>query len=619
MDKDLILNHCSTIVRTLFCRFEILLPEEEDLDGAIDRIADICWDWVTSASWVNEGGLPSKWRAGEHKLNKTDTLKIGDDCCKNGRFWKMKRIEWGREETGIQFVNHIFVVRDDRRVEFSLLQDVIHQYERISPSDRPIYPPKVIREVMDAYECKMGDEEISQRWSPISPPSVPELMDKITDPSRRVPIVLMSKRWDTKRSIVKRPGSLAGRLAGLAHVYLLSDLNTKQFEDLFGKQWLGNGTIRIYWPGITQDNIDSDPAWNDMYSKRAFEEKFDSDEGPLCQDIINRVCAATMTLPASSPLVNDIRSRIDDEQRRQEEDALQEQRDIVLGDLKTSEDKVAYLEGENTKLSGRISNMDIELSQRERQIDEKAEMEETLRFQISTLNDEISGMKQLKSALDEAISRNPEGGFEALHEHLESYGTEEEEPEPEPDFKNLVEVIETARSEMSRLTFLSSAIKSVKKTKADVVPSDVYEVFRELNDSVWDEIKAAIDQKRLTGKGRINIQQCMKESFGGKYAERESNETMQKYGNELNRKGRLFKFKEDVRIRIEPHIKLGSKDNPLRIHVLALHNKSEYEAIQEYTKSNGKMGRKKARKAILNFPAIIIGWCGDHLPTSKMP
>lgn len=606
-------------MRTLFCRFEILLSEEEDLDGAIDRIADICWDWVTSASWVNEGGLPSKWRAGEHKLNKTDTLQIDDDCCKNGRFWKMKRIEWGREETGIQFVNHIFVVRDDRRVEFSLLQDIIHQYERISPSDRPIYPPKVIREVMDAYECKMGDEEISQRWSPISPPSVPELVDKITNPSRRVPIVLMSKRWDTKRSIVRRPGSLSGRLAGLAHVYLLSDLNTKQFEDLFGKQWVGNGTIRIYWPGITQDKIDSDPAWNDMYSKRAFEEKYDRDEGPLCQDIINRVCAATMTLPASSSLVSDIRSRINDEQRRQEEDALQEQRDIVLGDLKTSEDKVVYLEGENTKLSGRISNMDIELSQRERQIDEKAEMEETLRFQISTLNDEISGMKQLKSALNEAISRNPEGGFEALYEHLESYGTEEEEPEPEPDFKNLVEVIETARSEMSRLTFLSSAVKSVKKTKADVVPSDVYEVFRELNDSVWDEIKAAIDQKRLTGKGRINIQQCMKDSFGGKYAERESNETMQKYRNELNRKGRLFKFNENVRIRIEPHIKLGSKDNPLRIHVLALHNKSEYEAIEEYTKSNGKMGRKKVKKAILNFPAIIIGWCGDHLPTSKMP
>ena len=613
------MSHCSTNVRTLFCRLELLLSGEEDPDSAIDRIADICWEWVTAASWVNESNLPDKWEAGEHKLNNTDTLHIDDDRCENGRFWKMKRIEWGREDTELQIVNHIFVVRDDRRIEFSLLQDFVHQYERISPSDRAVYPPWVIRAVMDAYDCKMGDEEISQSWSSISPPNVPELVDKITNPSRRVPIVLMSKRWDTKRSIVRSPGSLSGRLAGLAHVYQLSDLNTQQFGDLFGEQWLGNGTIRIFWPGITRDKIDSDPAWNDMYSKRSFEEKYERDEGPLCQDIINIVCAATMTLPASSSLVNGIRSRIEDEQRRQEEEALQEQRDIVLGDLKTSKDKVAYLEDEDKKLSGRISNMDIELSQKGRQIEEMAEMEETLRFQISSLGDEIKGLKDLRRALDEAISRDPEGGFEARLEHLEDYGKEEEEPEPEPEFKNLEEVIDTARRELSRLTFLSSAMKSAKKTKADVVPSVVYDVFRELHDSVWDEIKAAMDQNRLKGPNRINIQQCMKESFGGKYAEKESAQTMNKYRNEFNQKGRQFTLSPggDIHIRIEPHLKLGSNDNPLRIHVLVLHHKSEYEATQVFYKSNGKMSKKKARKAISNFPAIIIGWCGDHLPTTK--
>ena len=619
MDKDLILKHCFTNVRTLFCRFELLLSEEEDPDGAIDRIADICWEWITTASWVNESNLPDKWETGEHKLNNSGTLHIDDDRCENGRFWKMKRIEWGREDTELQIVNHIFVVRDDRRVEFSLLQDFVHQYERISPSDRPVYPPWVIRAVMDAYDCKMGDEEISQSWSSISPPNVPELVDKITNSSRRVPIVLMSKRWDTKRSIVSRPGSLSGRLAGLTHVYQLSDLNTQQFGDLFGKQWLGNGTIRIFWPGITRDKIDSDPAWNDMYSKRSFEEKYDSDEGLLCQEIINRVSAATMTLPASSSLVNRIRGRIEDEQRRQEEGALQEQRDIVLGELKTSEEKVAYFEDENEKMSGRISIMDIELGQMRREINERAEMEETLRFQISNLGDEIKGLKDLRRALDEAISRDPEGGFDALLEHLEDYGKEEEEPEPEPEFNDLSEVIDTAKQELPRLIFSKDALKSAKKTNAEVDLSAVYEAFRELNGSVWEEIKAAMDQNRLKGKNRINIQQCMKNSFGGKYAERESSATMKKYQHENNYKGRQFSLSGDILIRIESHLKFGSNDNPLRIHVLVLHNQTEYEATEIFTKSNGKKGRRKAPKAIRNFPAIIIGWCGDHLPNAKKP
>ena len=620
MDKDLILNHCFTNVRTLFCRFELLLSEEEDPDGAIDRIADICWEWVTTASWVNESKLPGKWEVGEHKLNNTDTLHIDDDRCENGRFWKMRRIEWGREDTELQIVNHIFVVRDDRRVEFSLLQDVVLQHERISPSDRAVYPPWVIRAVMDAYDCKMGDEEISQSWSSISPPNVPELMGKITNPSRRIPIVLMSKRWDTKRSIVRSPGSLSGRLAGLAHVFLLSDLNTRQYGDLFGEQWLGNGTIRIFWPGkSTRELIDSDPAWNDMYSKRVFEERYASDEGPLCQDIINRVCAATMTLPASSPLVTGIRNRIEDEQRRQEETILQKQRDIVLGDLKTSKDRVTYLGEENTKLSGIISNMNIQLSQKKREINDKAEVEESLRFQISNLNDEISGFKSIEMAIKEANKRNPEGGNEAFLEYLENYGKEEEEPEPEPEFENLLEVIDTAKRELPRLRFSQDALKSAKKTKAEAVLSDVYEVFRELNDSVWDEIKAAMDQDRLKGKNRINVQQCMKDSFGGKYAERESTETMEKYQHENNTKGRQFRLSGDILIRIEPHLKLGSNDNPLRIYVLVLHNQTKYEATEIFTKSNGKMGKRKAPKAISNFPAIIIGWCGDHLPTTKKP
>ena len=57
----------------------------------------------------------------------------------------------------------------------------------------------------------------------------------------------MSKSWETKKSIIKKPGKLSNRLAGLADVFILSDPNTKQLGDVFGQQWLSNGTLRIFW------------------------------------------------------------------------------------------------------------------------------------------------------------------------------------------------------------------------------------------------------------------------------------------------------------------------------------------------------------------------------------
>ena len=605
-------------MRSLFTRLDLLFSDEQESDAAMDNIADLCWEWVVTAPWVDETNLSGKWGVGEYKLNNTDTLLIQDFFCENGRFWRMKRTEWGREDTGLQIVNHVFIVRDDRRVEFSLLQDFVHQYESIKPSDAAVYPPWVIRAVVESYDCKMGDEQISQNWSSISPPNVPQLIEKIINPIRRLPIVLMSKRWDTKRTII-RPGSLSGRLSGLAHVYQLSDLNTRQFGEAFGRQWLGNGTIRIYWPGITRENIESNPSWDNMYSKRSFEEKYDSDEVSLRQDIINRICAATIALPASGPLVSLIRSRIDEEERMQEAGKLHEQRQAILGELKTTEEKVAYYEEEVKKMSGQITTLDIELLQSSRQIENHNETEGTLRFQIDKLSNENKALKSIKRILEEAAERNPDGGIDAFVEHINDYGKEEEEPEPEPQFNNLEEAIGLARKNLSRLKFLSPAIKSAKKTTSDANPSDVYDVFRELNDSVWPEIKSAIDQKRIMGPNRFNIVKHMKESFGGKYAEKESILTMDRYQRELNHKGRYFPLsdKGDIHIKIEPHLKLGSNDNPLRIHVLVLHNKSEYEAVHVSYNSNGKKVRKKINKAINDFPAIIIGWCGDHLPNAR--
>jgi hypothetical protein len=223
----------------------------------------------------------------------------------------------------------------------------------------------------------------------------------------------------------------------------------------------------------------------------------------------------------------------------------------------------------------------------------------------------------MQRVMEEALRRNPEGGLEEFEAHVQRYGSEEEEPEPEPEYRTVLEAVEAAKSNLSRLKFLDSALDSAKKTNTDADPAEVYEIFRRLNEDIWKEMKTSMDQDKLSEKKiRVNVQKMLNDWLGGKFAEGESSLTMDKFGKEKNPNGRMFSFGDDSMIRIEPHIKLGSK-NKLRIHLLCLNPENNYEAVISYTKRNGKIGTKKA-KPVRSFPSIIIGWCGDHLPVARL-
>ena len=79
----------------------------------------------------------------------------------------------------------------------------------------------------------------------------------------------------------------------------------------------------------------------------------------------------------------------------------------------------------------------------------------------------------------------------------------------------------------------------------------------------------------------------------------------------------MFEFSPGVRIRIIPHIKMGSR-NKLRIHLLCLHANSSYEAVEMVERDDGKIQWKQKKDVIRAFPQIIVGWCGKHLPNARL-
>ena len=122
-------------MRSLFVRFEILFGDggnDAGPDQIIEDLAQRCWNWVANTESVERENIPSKWEEGKFKLNKTDSMEVGDQRCEDGRFWRMTRREWGREEMEKWFVNYIFIAMDGDRIEFSLLQDIVDQEERVS-------------------------------------------------------------------------------------------------------------------------------------------------------------------------------------------------------------------------------------------------------------------------------------------------------------------------------------------------------------------------------------------------------------------------------------------------------------------------------------------------------
>ena len=608
-------------MRTLFTRFEIRSEDgDKDSDEVIDEVAEACWNWVTDSDWVDKERIPRRWEEGEFNQNETDLLRVSDHSCEGARFWRMDRSEWGRERKGLKFDHYVFVVTNGEYVEFSILQDIVHQTQRIGPHEEDILPPLVIRDLVSKFECSMDGEAISGSWDSISPSETSDFVEgTILNPARKLPVVLLSKRWETGKSVIRGIGRLSRRLAGLAHVNILSAKNAGH-DEFFGEQLTSNGSIRIFWPGLTRQGL-SNKARENLYSTKKFEIDFNSDESLLIQEIVNRVCRATSTLQASRGLVDKVRSKIEQEASAKEKEESDRARKEALSQLKTSEQKLDYLKTENENLREDVAILKIEVSNSKEENAHRDRKILSLNHQIQILSDQNTDLKKFERAVEEGISRNRDAGIRGVIDHLEEYGREEEVQSEEEDiFRSVGDAFEKARERFSsRIRFLDSALDSARKVpaEADVKTSKVYEIFEKLYDDIWPKLKEASEGNRLVGSNRFNAKKELIDCFGDMYAESDSGLTRDMYRKQYNRNGRMFEFSPGVRIRIIPHIKMGSR-NKLRIHLLCLHANSSYEAVEMVERDDGKIQWKQKKDVIRAFPQIIVGWCGKHLPNARL-
>ena len=388
-------------MRTLFARFMVRRKPGDDREGDIvEDLADLCWEWVKQNRSVPKGSVPDSWGTGVHKPKGEDTIRIEDrgiglEGGESLRFWRMDMLQWGKDDPEENWGNYIFIARESGGVEFSILQDLTSSEGRVSPNKRDVYPPVIIREVAAGFDCYTDQESVLPSYEAVSPNTVDGLVESIIDPERRLPILLMSKSYKSKKTLIEQAGKLSGKLAGLAHVRILTHLNTKQFGDSFGKQWVANGSVRIYWPGTTRTDLDEDNGWDQLFLPTLFKSRFGSDQEKFAQELINVISRATGGLRLSSRFLEGIRKQIasHDERVRAEADDVERQKN--LDELGTATQRIDYFEVENAKLIEERQELRFDLDQKEDSLQRSEERNSSMEVRIENLNNELADLKPI--------------------------------------------------------------------------------------------------------------------------------------------------------------------------------------------------------------------------------
>lgn len=122
----------------------------------------------------------------------------------------------------------------------------------LTPVEYEFGTPTVVRTLLRAFPVFDAGEQMSPTPVVLGHSSMPRLVEWLLDPSRRLPVVVVSRTLGDSRLRID-VGALSKELAGLAHVRVLaSELASWNLTDEIGaplSAW--DGAVRAYFPGFS--------------------------------------------------------------------------------------------------------------------------------------------------------------------------------------------------------------------------------------------------------------------------------------------------------------------------------------------------------------------------------
>ncbi|MDO1558027.1 hypothetical protein Q0812_01120 [Brevundimonas sp. 2R-24] len=120
----------------------------------------------------------------------------------------------------------------------------------------------MVRSILDKLSAEADGRSLSDVIEPSVKHDIPEILDLLYRPDRRLPVLVISQGPDGRSGLAAT--RLSRRIGGAAHVIDLTDEASWELTRAVGKRMsVFNGAVRLYNPGLTEDNEDPfvHPLW----------------------------------------------------------------------------------------------------------------------------------------------------------------------------------------------------------------------------------------------------------------------------------------------------------------------------------------------------------------------
>lgn len=369
---------------------------------------------------------------------------------------------------------------------------------RVLPAKFEVRPPRIVSTLASKLTGTIDGQDLSRHPSSVGIDDVGDLVDLLTSPTRRLPVVVLSPGGFGRPKIDER--RTAERLFGIAHVFTLrtGEVSWGLTNQLGGNQLsVFGGAVRIYWPGF---NRDADPFDHRLWVPDRIEE-FEASGRPLVDRLARLVSSVSVLRVPSDRLARRLWALADVEARHE------------LADLRRRIDEAPdaftdQLWADYERLS------DTEVAQRRR---------------IEELEDEIAFVRQnyANLARDYGVVASAASG-----------DAEEEEQAEITTPREAVDAVSKAYSDV--LVFLPEALESADECRYPNVEK-LYAALGTIGD---------IARRWRAGRLGAGFQGAFKDA-GVEYGPGVSNLTVGQTGSEYLR---TYRGKKIV---LGPHVKLG--------------------------------------------------------------
>lgn len=217
----------------------------------------------------------------------------------------------------------------------------------VAPASIKLGSPRVIRDISRLRSVLIGDHPYNMTPELIVAEDIELLVAELTDLTRPIPIVLVSKRIQDDIPLIDS-NDLAERIAGVVKVYELADKWSafRLTEELGKPLSCFAGAIRIYWPRFNnQADPFAHPIWMPWQLKDA--DTTERTLGHLCS-MVFEAAAFRHIEPASITLV---RLSAEREAREALRSGTRKSSDELLDDLIEMEEKLKIVEAINTEIA----------------------------------------------------------------------------------------------------------------------------------------------------------------------------------------------------------------------------------------------------------------------------